>query len=271
MKKIKEKTILLLLLSAVFLLPIKAIAVNLNVPFTSQAPFGNWRQPWQDACEETSITMVDNFYQNDTNKNIEKNKAKKDILQILRIKEGKWGKSLDENATKISDLINNFLPWEARTVENPTIEDLKKEIDKKQPVIVPVYGKALKNPHFRFGGPDYHVLVISGYDDEKQEFITQDPGTRYGLDFRYSFATIMNALHDFTVRGKTKNGKQTAIFTSKEITYSGKLDGDNDGLNKEEEFRYGSITWLKDSDGDGYDDGVEVMNGYSPTKKFKKL
>jgi hypothetical protein len=37
----------------------------LDVPFTSQAPEGNWAEPWQNACEETSIVMVDAFFDGD--------------------------------------------------------------------------------------------------------------------------------------------------------------------------------------------------------------
>lgn len=258
--------------AAVFLLlPFPTQAYNLTVPFTPQAPEGNWRQPWQDTCEETSIVMVNNFYQGNTTKKKDKDKAKKEILQILKIKENKWGKSLDESAAKVADIINNFLPWEARVIENPTLDQMKAEIDANRPVILPAYGKALKNPYFRSGGPVYHMLVISGYDEEKQEFIVQEPGTRFGLDFRYSFATIMDAAHDFTTRAKVSTGKKVAIFTSKEITDSAPLDGDNDGLTKAEELKYGSILYLKDSDGDGYADGEEVKNGYSPTKKYQKL
>ena len=96
---------------------------------------------------------------------------------------------------------------------------IKKEIDNKRPVILPLYGKALKNKYFKNGGPDYHVLVISGYDDDTNEFITEEPGLNtLGVDFRYKYATIMNAIHDFSVEGKTKSGRKVAIFTSPEIT-----------------------------------------------------
>jgi hypothetical protein len=38
---------------------------QLDVPFTSQAPAGNWLEPWQNACEETSVIMVTNFFKGD--------------------------------------------------------------------------------------------------------------------------------------------------------------------------------------------------------------
>ena len=32
--------------------------INLDVPFTSQAPHLNWDQPYQDFCEEASVLMA---------------------------------------------------------------------------------------------------------------------------------------------------------------------------------------------------------------------
>lgn len=242
-----------------------AVAVtNLSISFTSQAPFADWRQPWQDACEETSILMTDLYYAGVTTKTVDKYAARDLLLKILNIKNNVYGWSLDENADKVVSLINNFLPWEAYVADNPTLEQIKAEIDTGRPVIAPVHGKSLFNPHFTNGGPDYHMFVISGYDDATQEFIAQEPGTRYGLDFRYPYDRILNALHDY-VPGKTITGRKIAIFTRKNLTNSEIADGDNDGLGKLDEIKYGTILWLADSDGDGFTDGTEVSQGYSPT------
>lgn len=248
--------------------PLSALAINLPVQFTSQAPYGNWRQPWQDACEETSIVMVNSYYQN---LKLDKVHAKKEILNIFTIKEKIYGKSLDENIEKVKNLINNFLSWESTLVENPTLEQIKEQIDQNQPVIVPAYGRALHNKYFKNGGPEYHMLVVSGYDDDKQEFIVQEPGTSRGLDFRYKYDTILNANHDFLPKKLTKNGKKIMLFTKNSIADTKNLDGDKDGLIKADEIFYQSLTWLKDSDGDSFLDGAEVQNGFSPTKKFEKL
>lgn len=34
----------------------KAPKTDLNVPFTSQAPTGDWSEPWQNACEQRRST-----------------------------------------------------------------------------------------------------------------------------------------------------------------------------------------------------------------------
>lgn len=269
MKINPDKKIFGIVLLAVFLfVPTQISAKTLKVPFLPQSPYENWQQPWKDACEEASISMVDSFFKNES---ASKQLAKSKILNIFAIKNKIFGYSLDENAEKIVKLINNYLPWSASILENPTILDIKKEIDNERPVIVPVYGKALKNPNFRLGGPIYHVLVIAGYDDEKQEFITEEPGTRRGLDFRYSYDTIMDANHDFLPNNKTKEGPKKIILTNPNLEDTESLDPDNDGLSKVDEIKHGTATWLADTDKDGYSDGTEVASGFSPLLAEAKL
>ncbi len=250
-------------ISAFFLFPSSVDAVTrLPVPFTSQAPQGIWSEPWQNACEESTIAMVHAFY---TQTTLTSTTAQDLILHTLALKERLYGKSLDENAATITGVINNFFPWEARVVEHPTLDDIKQEIDAGRPVIIPASGKALQNPRFHDGGPIYHTLVIAGYDDTRKEFITEEPGTKYGLDFRYPYDRILDAIHDYVPHGKTRSeGKKVVVFTSPTITET-TLDGDRDGLTKAEELQYDTRLWLQDSDGDGYTDGTEVDAGYSPT------
>ena len=247
--------------SALFSPIVTSAKTTLQVPFTSQAPFGDWRQPWQDACEESVITMVDGFYNKYT---LPPNRAKKEILKALDVKEQYFGVSEDEDADQMVRHINQFYSWEAYVVDAPSIDLIKREIDQGRPVILPVYGKALKNPHFRNNGPNYHTLVISGYDDVTQEFITQEPGTKYGKNYRYGYAQLMDAMHDFVEGGKMETGRKVAIFTRKNPTTSAQLDGDQDGLTKEQEFRLGTNVANPDTDGDGFSDYIEIRYGYSP-------
>lgn len=55
----------------------------------------------------------------------------------------------------------------------------------------------------------------------------------------------------------------TDVFSGKNIFE----DSDTDGLTNEEERLYGTDPFNKDSDGDGYSDGVEIKGGYNPLKK----
>jgi len=40
----------------------RPLEINLGVPFSSQAPHGNWELPYQETCEETSAMLVDGFW-----------------------------------------------------------------------------------------------------------------------------------------------------------------------------------------------------------------
>jgi hypothetical protein len=263
--------ILPVIIFSILLFPtITFASTNINVPFTSQAPYSNWSEPWENACEEATIVMVDAFYANKYDRTIHKAEAKLKLEQTFTYKHITLGWSLDENADTIIFLINNFFKWEAYKKINPTISDLKAEIDAGHPIILPSYGKALKNPYFHNGGPPYHTIVLSGYDDDKNMFITQEPGTRHGLDFRYSYDTIINAMHDF-VQNDTQNGERVAIFTRELSDKSSNLDWDKDGLGKADEFIYHTNLLKPDTDDDGYADGIEVKNGFSPIIAEKKL
>jgi hypothetical protein len=67
------------------------------------------------------------------------------------------------------------------------------------PIVAPFAGKKLWNSHFTSGWPRYHMLVIRWYDEKY--FYTNDVGTRHGENFPYTYATIMDALHDLVEVG----------------------------------------------------------------------
>ncbi len=247
---------------ATILLPTTALAaVQLDVPFTSQAPHAVWKQPWFDACEESTIAMVDRYYRGETF--LSKDNAADNILHAWLLKELMYGPSYDEEAYKIAGVINAYYPWEAYVVDNPTLEDLKAEIDAGRPVIFVGSGKELQNPYFRDGGPPYHSAVLSGYDDDARVFYSQEPGTRRGANLPYTYDIIMNAMHDF-VAGAVETGAPRAVFTRANLTTSATVDADNDGLTKAEEYALGTISWVADTDADGMTDGEEVRRGYDP-------
>jgi hypothetical protein len=66
-----------------------------------------------------------------------------------------------------------------------------------QLLIVPTNGQLLHNPNYTAPGPERHNLVIRGYDSVTKEFITNDPGTRKGEDYRYPENVLFKALSDY--------------------------------------------------------------------------
>jgi uncharacterized protein YvpB len=240
----------------------QAKTVHLNVPFTSQAPEGNWNEPWLNACEETSISMVSAYYEGKRTFSTEL--AKQYIQAALTQKEARFGASLDEGVDIVAEVINQTFPFEARIVEQPTRAQIKQELDAGRPVIVPVDGQALENIYFFGDGPPYHMLVLIGYDDDRKVYITNEPGTSRGASYTYGYTTIESAIFDFTSRATVRSGPKRAIFTRPTTAQTANIDGDGDGLTKMQEQTYHSHPAMRDTDQDGYTDDIEAKSGYSP-------
>lgn len=184
---------------------------TLEVPFTSQAPEENWNEPWQNACEETSIVMVNAFYKDDDE--LTREEAKKKILEVLKVKKNEIKVSKDESVDTIVELINTLdLNFEAKSVSNPSQEDLIEEIQNNRPVIIPVFAHELPNPYYGENGPDYHVIVLVGYDEAKQVFKVNDPGTQKGEGLEFSYEVIMEAIHDLNQENYAA-GEKKVVFT----------------------------------------------------------
>lgn len=183
------------------------VTANLNVPFTSQAPSGNWDLPFKEACEEASILMVDKFYKGQSF--VSPDKTEDEIKKIVDFEEQKFGFHLDTDAKQTAKILKDYFGYtNVRVVYDITVDDIKKELAEGKPVIVPAAGRMLGNPYYRQPGPLYHMLVVKGYTQTK--FITNDPGTRRGQDFTYSFDKFYNAIHDWN-NGNVDQGRKAMI------------------------------------------------------------
>lgn len=163
----------------------------LNVAFASQAPFGDWSEPYESACEEASIIMVERFLKNQI---LSKDQMKAEIDAAVAWQIQTWGGHNDLNADATLKLAQDYFKLSGQVIANPTVDDIKKLIANNQPVIVPAAGRKLGNPNFRGAGPEYHMLVVIGYDDENGIFVTNDPGTRKGESYIYKYDTIIQAI-----------------------------------------------------------------------------
>lgn len=209
---------ILLLLATAFLIPLPVFAkadVYLSVPFTSEIPNGAWVGPWKNGCEEASIVMVEKYYLGQ--KKLTKTEAKNTMQKLFNWEDKNYGFNADTDAEQTAGIINDYSSFEASIKRNPTLDDIKKELDEGRPVITFHYGFGLNNPLIPFlrSGSSYHVMVVVGYDDSAQEFIMNDVGNhKSGLDYRYKYATILNTLHDFNYTDKKADGTPTALFTA---------------------------------------------------------
>ena len=170
-------------------------SVNLHVPFLSQAPNQVWSMPYQEACEEASLIMVDAYLRGRT-KSYPPSEGDERLLDLIA-HEVSMGLSPDLTAHEIEQVVNSY--YSDRRVDlmsPPSIERIRASLAAGFPVIIPASGKALGNPNFRNGGPLYHMLVIKGYLSDGR-WITNDPGTRRGADYIYDQDVLMQAIHDW--------------------------------------------------------------------------
>lgn len=188
-------------------LPVK---VNLPVPFLCQAPYADWSQPWQDACEEAAIIMAMHYVKSEP---LDREPGKYEILGLVKFQEKKYGGHHDLTAKRTAKLIRDYYQYNEMEVRYKfDVEDIKAELAKGKVVIAPMAGRLLGNPYYRRPGPAYHYMVFKGYDDRAGEFITNDSGTRRGRDYRYKYNVAYNAIHDWTGSKETiAQGKKAMI------------------------------------------------------------
>ncbi len=171
--------------------------INQPVPFTVQAPFGNWADDrQQNACEETSVIMA-MAWANKTS--LIKTTALKQILAIAAWEQKNYGNYVDTDATSTAERLLtgyfNYKNWKIKTTIK--LPDLISILSQGKLILAPCNGQKLHNPHFQQPGPLQHMLVIKGYDDQTKEFITNDPGTKFGADYRYPATVLYNALRAY--------------------------------------------------------------------------
>lgn len=182
--------------------------IFIKVPFTSQAPFGVWDEKHEEACEEASILMIAYYLQG---KELNKDIAEREIQKMIDFEVNNYGDYKDSNAEEMIKLAEDFYGLKnLKSVYDFNKEELKKELAKGNPVIIPAAGRELGNPYYTQPGPLYHMLVLVGYSGD--QIITNDPGTRRGEGYRYNIDVLYNAIHDFPGdKDKIKEGRKDMI------------------------------------------------------------
>jgi hypothetical protein len=170
--------------------------VLLDVPFIPQAPTAKWSDPrQQDGCEEASIMMAHLWLTDGT---MTLQQAEKEIIALSEYQKEKYGVYVDRSITDTGKLFEEYYHHSNYEIKrNITAEDMKQELAKGNLIIIPTNGQILDNPNYTPPGPITHMLPVIGYDDKTGEFITNDPGTRNGRQFRFDYQTVIDAIYDY--------------------------------------------------------------------------
>jgi hypothetical protein len=164
-----------------------------SVPFTPQAPFGEWSDPrQQNGCEEASALIAVSWARGET---FSLQEAKNEILAISDWEQEKYDGYQDTSARDtVKRIFNGYFKYQkVEVIEDVKILDMINELSQGNLIIVPADGRKLKNPFFNPPGPEEHMLVITGYNYQTKN----DPGTRHGKDYEYSQEVLFDAIRDY--------------------------------------------------------------------------
>lgn len=175
-----------------------AVIIDQKVPFSSQAPLLNWSDPrQQDACEEVSALMAIDWAKNREERS--KLKWQEEIIKLADFQEEKYFEHRDTSVEDVvARIFKDYFSYDKVRIEKVIDPDsIILELEAGNLVIVPTNGQALNNPNFSAPGPKRHMLVIKGYDYNTEEFITNDPGTKNGANYRYEKNLLFEAIRNY--------------------------------------------------------------------------
>lgn len=167
-----------------------------NVPFTAQAPFGDWDDVKQDyGCEEACLLMAMHWI---SGAPLSPEYARDQIVAISEFELKTYQHHHDYSITDTQKVLEAYFGHKnSASRYNAGIEDIKAEIVADNLVIIPIDGRLVTNPYFTAPGPFHHQILVIGYDDNAKELIVHDPGTRQGAAFRYAYREIEAAWRDY--------------------------------------------------------------------------
>jgi hypothetical protein len=163
-----------------------------DVPFTSQAPIGDWTSPWSDFAEEAVITMAIQWWKNEDILSTEQ--AEATMLDIARYEEEVFGDALLADLAQVQKILKDFFGISSIILDEPSISDITTALDEGSIVIAPVNGQILLNSHYGDPAPENHMVLMHGW--EGTGFITHDPGTRHGESVNYEQEKILESIQD---------------------------------------------------------------------------
>jgi hypothetical protein len=169
-----------------------------DVPFAAQAPLGNWSdRRQQEGCEEASVLMAVRWARGEGV--IDAADAEREIIAAAEYQKEAYGTHEDTSAADTVDRIfKGYFGFDgAELREGVGADEIMATVTAGNVAVVPVNGRLLPNPWFAPPGPMRHMLVVTGYDAETDEFITNEPGTRRGEGFRYPREAMQAALMDY--------------------------------------------------------------------------
>lgn len=169
-----------------------------QVPFTSQAPYGTWGSPWSKYAEEACMYMAMLWVNGEDVPDFRQ--VAIDLYEI-----GEWEIAhLDSSDVTTAmqnrqTLMEYYGHNETYLTDNVDANSLIDALHSGSVVMLNVNGRVLDNLNYGGEGPENHSILLVGYDEDKEVFIANDPGTRYGEQVEYTYEKILAANQDLAI------------------------------------------------------------------------
>ena len=115
--------------------------------------------------------------------------------------------------SELADFITTTFGYQTELIPDLTPAKVIRYLDLGQPIIIPANGHLLDNSNFSGDGPEYHMLVIKGYQDNY--FVTNDPGTRKGANFIYTSENLFASIAEWNQKESLATGPQIGLVIIK--------------------------------------------------------
>jgi len=131
-----------------------------------------------------------------------------ELLKIVKWEKNNFWYFENTNVKETSEILSDYYNFsDFEIIDNPSIEDIKQNINKDSIVIAPLYWKYL-NPNFLLWWPEYHFLVIKWYTNN--DFITHDVWTKYWWSYKYDQKKLFDRIHNYN-KTSIKNWEKKII------------------------------------------------------------
>lgn len=195
--------------------------ILLQVPFTTQAPLGNWAQH-QESCEEATLTMLSAYWQQDASVVIDPRAADASIAALVRWQVQNWGSEGDLNNAQMGELAKGYYGFGYEVVPNDP-QVIREQLSAGRPLIAAVRTHGLGNPNYpgysnhfeQTGWSVPHFVLLIGYDADGVWL--NDPGISKGRGYHITFAQLAHAIDDLDQHHPAYNEGQVLLVAAPEL------------------------------------------------------
>ena len=171
-------------------------SVFIKVPYTVQAPLGNWDAAHEDYCEAAAALMYGAFLHGDHRSVIPPAEADQRMAQIVSWERHTWPGVLNLPLSDVAQVGAHFYNATPAVDQTATLGEIQAILAQGHPVIIPLMthgapgGQKINSYYGRVNV--YHVLLITGY--VPGYLVTNDAGIGLGQNWRYTWTVLKSAM-----------------------------------------------------------------------------